>query len=63
MRRYDRTSTLVTLNCPVEGCDNLLGAAAVSAMLDRLLHHGQELTCGSRMWGTKKGLPEREEAG
>ena len=38
MRRYESASTLV--NRPVEDWGKLLGAAAVSAMLDRLLHHG-----------------------
>lgn len=28
-------------------------AAAVSAMLDRLLHHGHVLKCGPRSWRTK----------
>jgi hypothetical protein len=27
--------------------------AAVSAMLDRLLHHGHVLKCGPRSWRTK----------
>jgi hypothetical protein len=41
----------------------LLGdAAAVSAMLDRLLHHGHVLKCGPRSWRTKTDLP-REAAG
>ena len=32
----------------------LLGdVAAVSAMLDRLLHHGHVLKCGPRSWRTK----------
>lgn len=34
-----------------------LHAAAVSAMLDRLLHHGHLLKCGPRSWRTKTGLP------
>jgi DNA replication protein DnaC len=39
MRRYERASTLVTSNRPVEDWGKLLGdAAVVSAMLDRLLH-------------------------
>jgi len=41
MRRYERTSTLLTSNRPVEDWGKLLGdSAAVTAMLDRLLHHG-----------------------
>ena len=54
MRRYERASTLVTSNRPVEDWGKLLGdAAAVSAMLDRLLHHGHLLKCGPRSWRTK----------
>jgi hypothetical protein len=44
MRRYERVSTLVTSNRPVEDWGKLLGdSAAVTAMLDRLLHHGHIL--------------------
>jgi DNA replication protein DnaC len=47
MRRYERASTLLTSNRPVEDWGKLLGdAAAVSGMLDRLLHHGHVLKCG-----------------
>src|SRR5713226_8906963 len=54
MRRYQRASTLVTSNRPVDDWGKLLGdAAAVSAMLDRLLHHGHVLKCGPRSWRTK----------
>ncbi len=64
MRRYERASTLVTSNRPVEDGGKLPGdAAALSAMLDRLLHHGHLLKCGPRSWRTKTGLPEREQLG
>lgn len=54
MRRYERYSTLLTSNRPVEDWGKLLGdVAAVSAMLDRLLHHGHVLKCGPRSWRTK----------
>jgi DNA replication protein DnaC len=54
MRRYERCSTLLTSNRPVEDWGKLLGdVAAVSAMLDRLLHHGHVLKCGPRSWRTK----------
>jgi DNA replication protein DnaC len=47
MRPYERFSTLLTSNRPVEDWGKLLGdVAAVSAMLDRLLHHGHVLKCG-----------------
>ena len=54
MRRYERVSTLLTSNRPVEDWGKLLGdTAAVSAMLDRLLHHAHVLTCGPRSWRTR----------
>jgi DNA replication protein DnaC len=44
MRRYERASTLLTSNRPVEDWGKLLGdSAAVTAMLDRLLHHGTQM--------------------
>jgi DNA replication protein DnaC len=64
LRRNERASTLVTCNRPGEDWGKLLGdAAAVSAMLDRLLHHGHELKCGPRSWRTKKDLPGVDQAG
>ena len=54
MRRYERASTLVTSNRPVEDWGKLLGdTAAVSAMLDRILHHAHVLKCGPKSWRTK----------
>jgi DNA replication protein DnaC len=54
MRRYERFSTLLTSNRPVEDWGKLLGdVAAVRAMLDRLLHHRHVLKCGPRSWRTK----------
>ena len=63
MRRYERASTVLTSNRPVEDWGKLLGdSAAVTAMLDRLLHHGHILKCGPRSWRTKTELPaERKE--
>src|SRR5881398_524190 len=57
MRRYERASTLLTSNRPVEDWGKLLSdVAAVSAMLDRLLHHGHVLKCGPRSWRTKMAV-------
>lgn len=54
MRRYERASTLLTSNRPVEDWGKLLSdVAAVSSTLDRLLHHGHVLKCGPRSWRTK----------
>ena len=62
MRRTERASTLLTSNRPVEDWGKLLGdSAAVTAMLDRLLHHGHVLKCGPRNWRTKTDLPEQEK--
>jgi DNA replication protein DnaC len=59
MRRYERASTLMTSNRPVDDWGKLLGdTAAVTAMLDRLLHHGHVLKCGPRSWRTKTNLPD-----
>jgi DNA replication protein DnaC len=62
MRRYERTSTLLTSNRPIDDWGKLLGdTAAVTAMLDRLLHHGHVLKCGPRSWRTKTQLPDDEK--
>ena len=64
MRRYERASTLITSNRPVEDWGKLLGdVPAVSAMLDRLLHHAHVLKCGPRSWRTRHaGLPQEAQA-
>ena len=49
MRRYERASTMLTSNRPVDDWGKLLGdTAAVTALLDRLLHHAHILKCGPR---------------
>ena len=54
MRRYERASTMLTSNRPVDDWGKLLGdTAAVTALLDRLLHHAHILKCGPRSWRTK----------
>ena len=54
MRRYERASTILTSNRPVDDWGKLLGdTAAVTALLVRLLHHAHVLTCGPRSWRTK----------
>jgi DNA replication protein DnaC len=61
MRRYERTSTMLTSNRPIDDWGKLLGdTAAVTAMLDRLLHHGHVLKSGPRSWRTKTQLPGEE---
>jgi DNA replication protein DnaC len=63
MRRYERASTLLTSNRPVEDWGKLLGdVAAVTAMLDRILHHGHVLKCGPRSWRTKMAVSATVDA-
>lgn len=51
MRRYERASTVLTSNRPVDDWGKLLGdTAAVSALLDRLLHHAHIVKCGPRSY-------------
>jgi len=64
MRRYERASTLLTSNRPVDDWGKLLGdTAAVTALLDRLLHHAHVLKCGPRSWRTKLQTDLRPEDG
>jgi DNA replication protein DnaC len=64
MRRHERASTLLTSNRPVEDWGKLLGdTPAVTAMLDRLLHHGHVLKCGPRSWRMKDHASLRKEDG
>ena len=45
----------------MEDWGKLLGdSAAVTAMLDRFLHHNHVLKCGPRIWRTKMDLPDQE---
>jgi DNA replication protein DnaC len=63
MRRYERASTILTSNRPVDDWGKLLGdTAAVTALLDRLLHHAHVLKCGPRSWRTKLQTDLRPEA-
>jgi DNA replication protein DnaC len=62
MRRYERASTLLTSNRPVDDWGKLLGdTAAITALLDRLLHHAHVLKCGPRSWRTKVQTDLRTE--
>jgi DNA replication protein DnaC len=62
MRRYERASTILTSNRPVDDWGKLLGDnAAVTALLDRLLHHGHILKCGPRSWRTRTRSHLRQE--
>lgn len=63
MRRYERRSTLITSNRSVDEWGKLLGdTAAVTALLDRVLHHAHVLKCGPKSWRMKHyaGLRSQE---
>ena len=63
MRRYERASTIMTSNRPVEDWGKLLGDnAAVSALLDRLLHHAHVLKCGPKSYRTRGGRTDHDAA-
>jgi DNA replication protein DnaC len=63
MRRYERASTILTSNRPVDDWGKLLGdTAAVTALLDRLLHHAHVIKCGPKSWRTKVSGDLRQEA-
>ena len=62
MRRYERASTIITSNRPVDDWGKLLGdMAAVAALLDRLLHHAHLLKSGPKSWRTKLNSGLRTE--
>src|SRR5262249_38007683 len=62
MRRYERASTLLTSNRPVEEWGRLLvTSAAVRPMPHRLLPPGHILKGGPRSWRTKTDLPDQEK--
>lgn len=64
MRRHERASTILTSNRPVEDWGKLLGdTPTVTAMLDRLLHHGHTLKCGPRSWRIKDHTSLRKDDG
>jgi DNA replication protein DnaC len=57
MRRYERASTLLASNRPVDDWGKLLGdSATVSDILDRLFH-GHVLKCGPRTWQSHVSSP------
>jgi len=54
LRRYERASTILTSNRPVDEWGKLLGdTAAVTALLDRLLHRATVVRCGPRSYRTQ----------
>lgn len=55
MRRYERASTLLTSNRPVDDWGKLLGdVVVVTPLLDRLMHHGHLLKFEGKSWRLKE---------
>jgi len=62
LRRYERRSTLITSNRPVDEWGKLLGdTAAVAALLDRVLHHAHVIKFGPKSWRMKKYVDLRTQ--
>ena len=55
MSRYERASTVVTSNRPIEDWARLLGdVVVVTPLLDRLMHHGHLLKFEGKRWRLKE---------
>lgn len=55
MSRYEKSSTLVTSNRPIDDWPALLGdVVLVAPVLDRLMHHGHLLKFDGRSWRLKE---------
>lgn len=55
MSRYEKRSTIVTSNRPLDDWATLLGdVVVVTPLLDRLMHHGHLLTFDGKSWRLKE---------
>lgn len=55
MSRYEKLSTLITSNRPIEDWAKLLGdVVVVTPLLDRLMHHGHLLKFDGKSWRLKE---------
>jgi DNA replication protein DnaC len=55
MSRYEKRSTIVTSNRPVDDWSKLLGdVVVVTPLLDRLMHHSYMLKCEGKSWRLKE---------
>lgn len=55
MSRYERASTIITSNRPLEDWGRLLGdVVVVTPLLDRLMHHGHLLRFEGKSWRLKE---------
>jgi len=64
MRRYERRSTLMTSNRPIEQWGKLIGdLPAATAILDRFLHHTQIIKCNGRSYRTNQAIRAEQAKG
>ena len=55
MSRYEKASTIITSNRPLEDWGRLLGdVVVVTPLLDRLMHHGHLLRFEGKSWRLKE---------
>ena len=55
VRRYEKSSVVITSNCSVDDWGKLLGDVVVAApLLDRIIHHGHLLKFEGKSWRMKE---------
>ena len=55
MSRYEKASTIITSNRPLDDWTRLLGdVVVVTPILDRLMHHGHLLKFEGKSWRLKE---------
>jgi DNA replication protein DnaC len=60
MRRYERGSTLLASNRPLDDWGKMLGdTASASATIDRLMHHAHVLEAGPLSWRMKRAATSK----
>lgn len=61
MRRYEKASTLITSNRPIEDWPKILGdTATTSALLDRLMHHSHLIPFQGKSYRLKQMILEKK---
>ena len=64
MSRYEKASSIVTSNRPLEDWAKLLGdVVIVTPLLDRLMHHGHLLRFEGKSWRLKEAAARRNRVG
>jgi len=62
LSRYERASTIITSNRPLEDWAKLLGdVVVVTPLLDRLMHHGHLLKFDGKSWRLKESAERQNQ--